>query len=110
MDTPGMKILKATVIVMALMLVAGTTLLILRVQERQEHTTPVEKIPAISQLPLAPNGWVVMMTPLGEGLALLVDSMDSSQELVILDQQGNLTRRISLVPVRGPDAEIPSSP
>lgn len=105
MDTLGTKILKVVVIVMALLLLVGTTALIMRFQDRQKHATPVEKIPAMGELQLAPNGRVVMMVPVGGGVALLVNSVDANQELVLLDPQGGLVRRIRMAPLPMPDAE-----
>jgi hypothetical protein len=102
MDTLGIKILKTVVFAMALLLIVGIIVLVVRIVDRQKHAQPVENIPTIGELQLATTGRVVKMAPLEGGMALLVEA-DASQELVILDHQGSLVRRIRLVPLGKPD-------
>ncbi|MBF0612839.1 MAG: hypothetical protein G8345_10335 [Magnetococcales bacterium] len=97
-----MKVLKAAVIFMGVLLVVGTTLLIMRVQEKGFATPKKSEKPMpVGQITLAPQGRVESMAPMGEGVAMLVNSPQAGQELILLDSQGEVVRRLALSPAAG---------
>ncbi len=96
-----MKVFKVIVILVAVGLLIGFTLLFGQMQKRKariqsEAATllPPQKGPSFD---LKVNGKVTALYPHEKGLALLIDQTDGGQELILMDLKGNPLRRIRLL-------------
>lgn len=99
---PGssIQVLKIIVIVGGIGLLVGFLMLFMQMQQRgQERRQADARAPKEHALPLPAGGKVSAMIPLGSGAALLVEAPGTAQELLLMDREGTLTRRVRLTPV-----------
>jgi hypothetical protein len=94
----GMRLLKAFVIIGGLVLVVGTGVLFTRMYEK--FNAPSEKLSKKAgrerHITIPADGEILSSSPVGEGVAVLVKRSAGGGQLLFVNRDGQLWRRIHL--------------
>ncbi|MGN7611743.1 hypothetical protein ACQZV8_06630 [Magnetococcales bacterium HHB-1] len=90
-----MKILKASVVIMGIMILVGFATLFYKMADKYSAASKAEKGTLTSPLdrPAELQGEVTSITPLERGSAVLLNVAENTQELVIFSRQGGILSR-----------------